>query len=199
MGGFGSGGGRGAAREGRFLKLDAARLKQFGYLGAKPVQGVMIWTQGAQEVARMNAYGAADRFLLSYDIQKQGEAARRRFERIDYAFTEPHFGGRRVWLICPRCKGRKRTLWGPDPFLCGACQGLVYDSQSYSALDRVHERMRTRRKKLAPNGRWSADECLPFKPKRMRAATYAKIWAEEERDRVIFDAEQIRRFGQILV
>src|SRR5438105_1537891 len=49
--------------------------------------------------------------------------------------TATHFGGRRWWLLCPKCEGRYGKLHLPSPdekFTCRLCHALVYQSSQIS-------------------------------------------------------------------
>jgi hypothetical protein len=56
--------------------------------------------------------------------------------RIRFTTTHLHFGGWRVWMICPWCGGRARVMFaGYGKIGCRRCLRVRYRSQSESALD----------------------------------------------------------------
>jgi hypothetical protein len=50
---------------------------------------------------------------------------------IEYTFTKCHFGGERLWLICPFCGRMVAKLFLPpsgDCYACRKCHNLTYES-----------------------------------------------------------------------
>ncbi len=63
-----------------------------------------------------------------FDADIQPEVA----QHISLAFTNPYFGGRRWWMICPYAGQRVTKLYlppGGNTFACREEWGLVYESQ----------------------------------------------------------------------
>jgi hypothetical protein len=59
--------------------------------------------------------------------------------QIRFTTTSVHFGGCRVWMICPRCCGRARVIFaGRGKIGCQRCLRLRYRSQCGDAKDRAH-------------------------------------------------------------
>ncbi len=71
-------------------------------------------------------------------------------ERLDYGVrmgsTQPHYGGRRWWFLCPAieagctCERRVQKLYRPPGtkyFMCRHCWGLSYASQRKNAVGRA--------------------------------------------------------------
>jgi len=53
--------------------------------------------------------------------------------------TSCHFGGYRLWFLCPRCDARAAILYlGTDQFECRLCLRLTYQSQNESRVDRAY-------------------------------------------------------------
>lgn len=53
-------------------------------------------------------------------------------QEIALTATQPHFGGLRLWFVCPECERRCGRLYASDEdwdWQCRVCQGLVYKSQ----------------------------------------------------------------------
>jgi hypothetical protein len=56
---------------------------------------------------------------------------------VHYTETATRFGGRRVWVLCPRCSRRCRVLFiGFGKIACRRCFRLRYQSQSLDQMDR---------------------------------------------------------------
>jgi hypothetical protein len=67
--------------------------------------------------------------------------------------TALHFGGRRRWLMCPRCSSRRTALYvnGAD-LACRVCLGLRYDSQHETERDRLFRKAHKLRDRLGWGG-----------------------------------------------
>lgn len=58
---------------------------------------------------------------------------------IRFTTTPLHFGGCRVWMICPRCSGRTRVMFaGRGKIGCRRCLRVRYRSQCGDAKGRAH-------------------------------------------------------------
>ena len=54
-------------------------------------------------------------------------------EQLDVATTGTRFGGKRIWFICPICKGKRGVVY-TDPILgCRICLNLKYRKQMYKS------------------------------------------------------------------
>ncbi len=72
---------------------------------------------------------------LDYTRRLPGQDRMRVEQLIRLEFTEPHFGGRRWWMICPSGGQRVAKLYlppGGDRFACREEWRLVYSSQRYN-------------------------------------------------------------------
>ena len=59
--------------------------------------------------------------------------------QIRFTTTPLYFGGCRVWMICPRCSGRARVIFGGYGKIgCSRCLRVRYRSQCADAKDRAH-------------------------------------------------------------
>ena len=62
-------------------------------------------------------------------------------QTILFDSTPCHFGGSRLWLLCPDCECRVRVLYCPTlgyRFLCRHCHNLTYRSCNRSRLERFY-------------------------------------------------------------
>jgi hypothetical protein len=89
----------------------------------------------------------ADGIRLEYTAGS-GDAATKHEYRLPFDYTEPNFGGVRVWFQCPRCQTRRGILYLPpsrERFACRECYDLQYRSSRDSgnemkrALDRYRD------------------------------------------------------------
>ena len=174
MGGWGSGryGGRPTADMSK--KIDLAWMIRTGR--AKPGQwilGSLSWTCGG-EPAGWISYSAnmedpyASELKLSFN-RGSGESRESVEQRIRLVFTEPNFGGRRWWMICPYKGIRVGKLYlpnGSDRFASRKAWRLAYQSQRVSHRDRPFEKLFRLQRKLGcdqgydsfirrPKGMWN--------------------------------------------
>jgi hypothetical protein len=84
-------------------------------------------------------------------------------QRVPISLTACHFGGQRVWFVCPgRYCGRLAAILycAGELFACRRCYGLAYASQQQTALHRGLEQARKIRMRLGGG----ADLLEPFPP-----------------------------------
>jgi len=96
---------------------------------------------------------------------------------VALTFTAMHFGGQRRWMLCPRCEGRKQTLFiSRDALACRACLDLRYESQNENMRGRSLRRIEKIRRRLG----WQPGVLSPsgVKPARMHWKTYCALEQE---------------------
>lgn len=168
MGGFGSGrsGGRPIVEHGLTLDFDWLRRK-----GQR--SGSLHWSCNGEETGSIGYRLDLDGELLTLNYLA-GEEREQVEQRIRLTFTEPPFGGRRWWMLCPvtgeRCL-RLHSGWGYHRFASRKALGLAYASQSEDRMDRALRRGRKALARLGGSGDLDEAHYLP-KPKWMRWATY---------------------------
>lgn len=175
MGGWNSGAGRDAPREGQFWKLRISELKRLGIL-QPGFSGSLTWSRRGEEVARIGIRTREDHLLLNYRSRSRGGEWQDIVDVIPLTFTTPHMGGRRAWFVCPSCDLRKGVLWGRTYYRCAKCYGLTYDSQYEERAFRLLDRAQAILIKLGGSG--SCDEPFPRKPKGMHWRTYSALWRD---------------------
>jgi hypothetical protein len=83
--------------------------------------------------------------------------------QIRYTETTTQFGGRRLWMLCPRCSRRCRVVFlGFGRVACRRCFRVRYHSQSLDQIGRAQHAMRKIAKQLDPE----VDMDLPDSPDR---------------------------------
>lgn len=98
---------------------------------------------------------------------------------LDVAWSGCHFGGRRLWGLCPACSRRvvhvyplaSRGAWG-----CRKCAGLRYATEVSSR--RIRAAIRAGRLRERLHGPEHPHGPVPNKPPRMRWSTYLRVAAE---------------------
>src|SRR5258706_15383176 len=142
-----------------------------------------------------------DRVTLVYKQRRPGDDWRSVEEQITLTSTPCHFGGRRVWFVCPRCHDRAAKLYSSTPyFLCRDCCGLPYASQNESDHDRALRRARNLRRRLGAG--LVVGDPIWDKPKGMNWRTFDRLKEEAERADemadIYFVAGGLRIIGQCL-
>ena len=196
MGGYNSGGGRDAMRQRQFWDLDIAILRRFDML--RPgFSKSLIWSINGEEQARIWVECHRDHLILDYRTRKRGGEWELIRDRIPLTYTFPNYGGRRAWLVCPSCEGRKRVLWGRTYYRCARCWGMTYDSQYEDRASRLLER--AQRIKIKLGGEASCIVPFPPKPKGMHWRTYNAHRSEFDDVYHRANLEAHARFGQFLL
>ncbi len=183
MGGPGSGGwGRVATRQGTDLlsRMSIAMLRQAVGLRYPGNVGRIGW----------RFRGAVTAFRVIYDSDDQGEyvcmvsescGGRIVDQHIRLTSTPCNFGGRRLWLQCPKCDRRIGVLnLTAHGWFCGRCAKIRYSSQLEDRTARLVRRRRKIRRRL--NASENLLVPLEFiKPKGMHWETYIELFATEYR------------------
>ena len=86
--------------------------------------------------------------------------------------------GHRALFLCPRCDRLSTILYSNPYFMCRACLGLRYASQSQSrAMRRLIRALQQRMKMGGTSSPWDP---FPPRPKGMRHATYSRLKQEDD-------------------
>lgn len=112
-----------------------------------------------------------ERLELSY-TRGSSDDAERVNQTIHLTFTEPHYGGKRWWMICPYRNLRVGKLYlppGGDRFAFRKAWQLGYQSQRDAARDRLFERLFRLQRKLGCEQGWGN---YPKRPKGMWQRTF---------------------------
>ena len=173
MGGYGSGRPSSGRTRHQPMAFDLANIGK-----VKP--GLMFgftYRTGGDLFAKVYARCMADReggaghLDVAVEAFHYGDAQAPRRVSIPLTETATQFGGRRLWLRCPRCSGRCRVLFGVQ-LRCRTCSHHAYRSQSESASDRACRRMHKIRNRLT-GGEGASD--MPDKPLGMHWSTYNRL------------------------
>lgn len=161
------------------LFLDATQLRKMGAF-APTALAWHEWTNSRGESSgSLQTYTHRDGSAITLiyrtrDRFQRDEAWEDRRERIDLEATPCHYGGERLWLTCPGCRGRRRMLYCVDGwFRCRVCHDLAYSSTREDPHDRSIRRTRALQHKL---GATTSDVfALPEKPTGMHWETYERM------------------------
>ncbi len=130
MGGYGSGlpiGGssKDTVDESKTVDIDWLRRQ-------KSSSGTLTWSRGEVQTGSISYVLTNEDLRLIYTVtDRQTDEKTDVNETISLQTTNPHFGGKRYWMMCPRCQRRVKTLHKPPGaiyFRCRICYDLTYQS-----------------------------------------------------------------------
>ena len=157
------------------LILDVRVMRRRGWLRPHAA-GPLEWTRGGEVLGSVecavSGAGRAESLELSYVVRTAD--GRRDVRRcIPLVWTPCHYGGERVWFLCPACGRRIAIVYGlGGEFRCRLCHGLSYPSQHDSrALRLLRRAQKIRMTKLGA----AFDEAAPPRPPGMHRATYWRL------------------------
>ena len=181
MGGRGSGRQSGRRTTSDALVLDVRKYRRDAVL--KPGRSLRTdWSRNGQPVASIEIHVDHSNVILEYRHRRQcGEWQDRKYP-VDLTWTPCHYGGKRVWWLCPGrgCGRRVAVLYlGREGiFACRHCYRLAYRCQRETADDRTTRRTDKLRDRLG----WKAGIFNPIggKPKGMHWKTFWQLKAEHD-------------------
>lgn len=191
MGGWGSGryGYTTTAKLDEGLRLDINKLKREGQVALHVwASGSLLWTRvsSGEQVAsigyEVNTTNPEDMWMRVHYTHTPYHSDEP--EKMDYKIrlttTQPNYGGKRLWFICPITGKRTSVLYSPSGskwFASRYAYKLKYGSQSKGAQDRAIDRMWKLKNKLG-------GEEFYRRPKGMHKQTFERkleeIWEAEE-------------------
>lgn len=169
MGSYNSGRHGGKRTTGDMWALDIRKIERAGRLTAGQSFNWQ-WSRGGTVVANINIYTDSDRATLDYRTKQRDGTWLAMNYPVRIERTACHFGGQRVWWLCPHCGRRVAVLYGGQRYACRHCQRLTYqstrntpESQTFARADKVRQRLG-----------WVAGIANPpgDKPKGMHQQTY---------------------------
>jgi len=140
MGGVGSGNWYRSARKttlDQVNRIDIRYMKKQNIL--KPgSNGNFNWARNGKPNGSIK-YRCHDYFLqLNFSYRQLGHEWQTVEQRISFDRTPCHYGGERLWFLCPNCNKRVGILCCDDSkFLCRHCHRLPYASQHQQRLTRL--------------------------------------------------------------
>jgi hypothetical protein len=148
------------------------------------VSGSLWWNCGGEPAGSIS-YSADMRDLFNSELRLtyyrgSGDDREHVEQRVRLVFTEPNYGGRRWWMICPYKGNRVGKLYLPnwgDRFAGRRAWRLAYNSQRVAHRDRPFEKLFRLQRKLGCEQGWDS---WIRKPKGMWQRTFDRHLARFE-------------------
>jgi len=174
MGGFGSGRHSRCKKKNitsKSLPLDIRKLNRENLL----IPGTSFtskWSSNGSEHASVSGSVYNDYLELEYSHKTENIRL-----RIDFDWTQCHYGGERAWFRCPFCNSRIAIIYCAGIyFTCRKCYDLTYQSCNSSDSQRLLDKIYKLRGKLGGEPiLWSP---IPLRPKGMHRQTYKMLSRE---------------------
>ena len=120
-------------------RVDIRFMRKNGLLQIGTV-GTLSWTRGDEPSGHINYRVQEHCLTLIYRYRKNNDDWQDIKESVWLDQTSCHYGGKRLWFLCPHCNKRVAVLYGAGKrFLCRDCHNLPYSSQMSGKLDRLIE------------------------------------------------------------
>lgn len=137
------------------------------------------WSRRGEEIAAIHWRLEKEGLDLVYkSTDKRSGKDELHIHRISTTWTPCHFGGERVWLVCPCGRRVAKIYLGPgksDLFRCRHCYGLTNESR-HNPIAARRNRLQAIRRKLG--GSVDLSQPFPDRPKGMRRCAYARLLEE---------------------
>lgn len=178
MGGFGSGRSGGKPLANTSLMVDIGWMLRTGRArDGAIISGTLHWNCGGEPFGSISfTANMVDPTNASLELrysEGNGEAVS---QCIRLRHTQPNYGGRRWWMVCPYRGHSVLKLYlpgGGDRFASRKAWRLAYHSQRILAEDRPFHQMQRIQKRLG--GAQGCDEGIPKRPKGMWKRTYDQL------------------------
>lgn len=179
MGGWGSGrsGGRPIAEH--CLRVDLPWMIRTGRIApGQHMLGTLHWTRGSEPSGSVRydadlSRAGCERLVLTYS-RGSGDDRESVRQEVRLVATQPQFGGKRWWMVCPYVGMRCTKLFLPgngDRFASRKAWRVAYQSQRGGGSDAPFNRLNRLQRKLGCEEGYE----LPIRrPKGMWRSTYAK-------------------------
>jgi hypothetical protein len=91
-------------------RVDIRYLRKQGLLGWPGATGSLSWSRGGEQTGSISYCVEQDALVLMYRHRSYGEEWQDVEERVRFSRTPCHYGGERIWFLCPRCGLRVAVL-----------------------------------------------------------------------------------------
>ena len=153
-------------------RLDVRYMRKHGLL--KPgYSGTLSWSRGGEKTGSIGYHVWSHKLVLKYRAKIGGEWEDVE-EPVQFDRTSCHYGGERLWFLCPHCGRRVAVRYGHRArFLCRHCYALPYGSQNEDYVDRMVRKARRLRARLGASDDLS--QPILWKPKGMHQKTFERL------------------------
>jgi hypothetical protein len=174
MGGYGSGRSGGKPKAEGHKRIDVRYLHGRGMLVAN-CDSTLTWSIDGEPTGNIRLSSYDDKLVLDYRAKAAYENEWTEIKEDVYLdWTPCHFGGKRPWLLCPRCNRRVALIFSIGKrFLCRHCYNITYSSQCETEMDRLLRKAQKIRRQLGVSE--SLSEPIIFKPKGMHQKTFDRL------------------------
>lgn len=171
MGGIGSGNRRQTGRDTceSYTRIELPYLRKRGML-EPGYYGSLSWSRSVEPSGDIRFRMHTTSIELIYKFREGGAEWLDVNERIPFAFTHQHLGGRRRWFVCLSCNRKCAILYGGAYYRCRKCWNLAYSSQHEGPSERALSQAQKFRRRLG--GSECIDDPFPEKPKGMHWSTF---------------------------
>ena len=167
-------------------RIDTRYMKKHGMLRPGYV-GTLSWSCGDRHSGSIGFRTHHDCLVLNYRSREYGGEWEDVEQTICLDWTVCNYGGKRPWLLCPRCHRRVAVLCSDGKwFLCRHCYQLPYSSR----MESYHDRMMGQSRKI--RRRFGATENLltslgPWdKPIGMHWKTFERLMRKDDQYRMAY-------------
>ena len=98
---------------------------------------------------------------------------------IKFDWTSCHFGGHRLWFLCPKCGRRVGILYSGKHYYCRICRNLAYPSENEPKPNRMFRKANKIRRRL--NSQPGVQNKIWSKPKGMHQKTFDRLFQQVRR------------------
>ena len=176
MGGYGSGRTGEKALTSQMTELDIRLLNRRRFINKllrlPPNQQLESKDESGNVHIRVNAQQMSiDYFYIEYSGERHPIC-----NIIKFDWTSCHFGGQRLWFLCPKCGRRVGILYSGKHYYCRICRNLAYPSENEPKPNRMLRKANKIRRRLkcepgVQNKIWP-------KPKGMHQKTFDRLRRE---------------------
>jgi len=117
------------------ISIDIRHLKKIGILN-RSCSGSLRWKRGGKKCDSIKYTCDPTHLVLNYQSRNYGKDWTSVTQTVQFDRTPCHYGGERLWMLCPRCNRRVGILYGAGAsFLCRHCHSLPYTSQQEGCIN----------------------------------------------------------------
>jgi hypothetical protein len=174
-------------------RIDIRYMQKKRYL-TPGTSGSLSWTCNGEPSGNINFRSLNGQIILNYRFRdcSYGEDWESVKQTIYLDSTPCHFGGTRLWFICPHCQQRCAVLCSAGKyFLCRQCSGLSYYSQLKGKIDRINDQKNKLADRMFDDTGWR-------KKKGMHQTTFDRLYSKHCLLEMQFDDAFCARFGKLV-